>query len=47
MSDEGAVRSADLYHLSAMVACKSLWPGRFELKAWKWVMRSIKVEFSL
>jgi len=47
MSDKGVVWSAGFCHLSAVVACKSLRPGRFELQAWKWVLSSIKAEFSL
>lgn len=47
MADKGAVRSSKLRNLPAMAAWLSLRPGRFELKAWKWVLRWLTVEFSL
>jgi hypothetical protein len=47
MADKRVRGSSGLGGLPATLVCRSLRPGWIELKAWKWVLRSFKVEFSL
>jgi hypothetical protein len=47
MADKRAGGSCGSGGLPETLVCRSLRPGWIELKAWKWVLRSLKVEFSL
>ncbi len=47
MADKSVRGSRSLRGLPEMLVCRSLRLGWIELKAWKWVLRSLKVEFSL
>lgn len=45
MADKGVGWSSKLLYLPVVIAFCSSRPGCVELKAWKWVMHSLKVEF--